>query len=141
MSALHHKRACEASAHRRDGRAKGLGMRVARGRIMAAGVALVVVAAGGILLTNAADDDPGPIRVGTTDRVTSLDPAGAYDAGSWALFGNLYQSLLTFRSGAPSRCPTPPAAAASPTTPCCATAVSCARGCASAEAARSPRTM
>ncbi|WP_419995317.1 ABC transporter substrate-binding protein [Streptomyces boninensis] len=40
-----------------------------------------------------------PIRIGTTDKVTSLDPAGAYDAGSWALIGSLHQSLLTFAPG------------------------------------------
>ncbi|WRZ91049.1 ABC transporter substrate-binding protein [Streptomyces sp. NBC_01007] len=39
------------------------------------------------------------ITVGTTDAVTSLDPAGAYDAGSWALFSNVFQSLLTFEPG------------------------------------------
>ncbi|MEU6057543.1 ABC transporter substrate-binding protein [Streptomyces sp. NPDC047097] len=50
----------------------------------------------------------GPITVGTTDEVSSLDPAGAYDAGSWALFGNVYQSLLTFTSG--STLPVPDAA-------------------------------
>ncbi|GAA2452381.1 ABC transporter substrate-binding protein [Streptomyces macrosporus] len=46
---------------------------------------------------------PGPeertITVGTTDGITSLDPAGAYDTGSWRLFGNLYQSLMTFTPG------------------------------------------
>ncbi|MFF7308527.1 ABC transporter substrate-binding protein [Streptomyces sp. NPDC008137] len=41
----------------------------------------------------------GTITVGTTDAVTSLDPAGAYDAGSWALFSNVFQSLLTFTPG------------------------------------------
>jgi peptide/nickel transport system substrate-binding protein len=42
------------------------------------------------------NDDSNPIKVGTTDPVSALDPAGAYDAGSWALFNNLYQQLLTF---------------------------------------------
>lgn len=58
----------------------------------------VTAAVGGWSLTR-----PGPeqrtITVGTTDEVASLDPAGAYDAGSWRLFGNVYQSLLTFTSG------------------------------------------
>lgn len=40
-----------------------------------------------------------PIVVGTTDQATALDPAGAYDAGSWALFSNVYQGLLTFEPG------------------------------------------
>lgn len=42
------------------------------------------------------NDNAEPIRVGTTDPVSALDPAAAYDAGSWALFNNLYQQLLTF---------------------------------------------
>ncbi|MFC7218488.1 ABC transporter substrate-binding protein [Streptomyces polyrhachis] len=44
------------------------------------------------------DEEGGdPILVGTTDEVTSLDPAVAYDAGSWALISTLGQSLLTFQ--------------------------------------------
>ncbi|PRH80211.1 peptide-binding protein [Streptomyces solincola] len=49
-----------------------------------------------------------PIVVGTTGTVTSLDPAGAYDTGSWALFENVYQKLLTLAPG--STVPTPDAA-------------------------------
>ncbi|MEU5052370.1 ABC transporter substrate-binding protein [Streptomyces sp. NPDC021096] len=56
----------------------------------------------------AGDDGGGPVRVGTTDTVSTLDPAGAYDAGSWALYGNVYQSLLTFGPG--SGTPVPDAA-------------------------------
>ncbi|WP_193460606.1 MULTISPECIES: ABC transporter substrate-binding protein [Streptomyces albogriseolus group] len=41
----------------------------------------------------------GTIKVGTTDAATSLDPAGAYDAGSLALFSNVFQSLLTVEPG------------------------------------------
>ncbi|MFF7728356.1 ABC transporter substrate-binding protein [Streptomyces sp. NPDC008001] len=69
-----------------------------------AGVALVAAVvlgsgAAGCQLMSPGDDDEGPITVGTTDTVTTLDPAGAYDAGSWALFSNLYQSLLTYVPG------------------------------------------
>jgi peptide/nickel transport system substrate-binding protein len=39
------------------------------------------------------------ITVGTTDRVVTLDPAGAYDVGSQQLIGNLYQNLLTIPAG------------------------------------------
>ncbi|URM89936.1 ABC transporter substrate-binding protein [Streptomyces sp. MRC013] len=46
-----------------------------------------------------------PISVGTTDEVTSLDPAGAYDSGSWAVYSNVYQSLLTFKPGATTPVP------------------------------------
>ncbi len=37
--------------------------------------------------------------MGTTDEVTSLDPAGAYDQGSWVVYGNTYQTLLSFPPG------------------------------------------
>lgn len=37
--------------------------------------------------------------LGTTDKVTSLDPAGAYDLGSWTLMFNMYQRLLTIPPG------------------------------------------
>jgi len=37
--------------------------------------------------------------LGTTDSVTSLDPAGAYDLGSWTLMYNMYQTLLTIPAG------------------------------------------
>ncbi|MBT2384821.1 ABC transporter substrate-binding protein [Streptomyces sp. ISL-11] len=50
-------------------------------------------------LVSSGERDEGPITVGTIDTVTALDPAGAYDAASWALYGNVYQSLLTFTPG------------------------------------------
>lgn len=40
-----------------------------------------------------------PWVLGTTDKVTSLDPAGAYDLGSWTLQYNMYQTLLTIPAG------------------------------------------
>jgi peptide/nickel transport system substrate-binding protein len=41
-----------------------------------------------------------PWILGTTDTVTSLDPAGAYDLGSWTLQYNTMQRLLTIPAGA-----------------------------------------
>ncbi|MFE1292033.1 ABC transporter substrate-binding protein [Streptomyces sp. NPDC058751] len=65
--------------------------------------AMVLVVAGTALagrqLLPATGNGNRTITVGTTDAVTSLDPAGAYDAGSWALFGNVFQSLLTIEPG------------------------------------------
>ena len=40
-----------------------------------------------------------PWTLGTTDKVTTLDPAGAYDLGSWTLMYNAYQTLLTIPAG------------------------------------------
>ncbi|KJK55055.1 ABC transporter substrate-binding protein [Saccharothrix sp. ST-888] len=50
----------------------------------------------------------GPITMGTVNTTTVLDPAGAYDSGSWLLFNNVFQSLLKFPEGATS--PQPDAA-------------------------------
>ncbi|MFJ5261324.1 ABC transporter substrate-binding protein [Streptomyces sp. NPDC088387] len=74
-------------------------MRSVRIRMLAV---LLVLAAAGVTaweLVPADHHGGGTITVGTTDAVTSLDPAGAYDAGSWALFSNVFQSLLTFAPG------------------------------------------
>ncbi|MFF6773797.1 ABC transporter substrate-binding protein [Streptomyces sp. NPDC012637] len=60
---------------------------------------LVVAGIGGWQLLPSDDVRTDPITVGTTDEVTSLDPAGAYDAGSWAMYSNVFQSLLTFKPG------------------------------------------
>ncbi|MEV0176720.1 ABC transporter substrate-binding protein [Streptomyces sp. NPDC050803] len=74
-------------------------MRSVRMRILATLLVLAVVGVGGWQLLPSESEDKGTITVGTTDAVTSLDPAGAYDAGSWALFSNVFQSLLTFEPG------------------------------------------
>ncbi|MER7959101.1 ABC transporter substrate-binding protein [Streptomyces sp. NPDC096030] len=60
---------------------------------------LVAAGVGGWQLLPSDDVRTDPITVGTTDEVTSLDPAGAYDAGSWAMYSNVYQSLLSFKPG------------------------------------------
>jgi peptide/nickel transport system substrate-binding protein len=46
-----------------------------------------------------ASDLGAPWILGTTDKVTTLDPAGAYDLGSWTLMYNMYQTLLTIPAG------------------------------------------
>ncbi|WP_288972041.1 ABC transporter substrate-binding protein [uncultured Mesorhizobium sp.] len=60
--------------------------------LKALGVTLAVLLPQGV---SAADG----IVIGTTDKVTSLDPARAYDNGSWMLLNNIYQKLLTFPPG------------------------------------------
>ncbi|MFJ4919853.1 ABC transporter substrate-binding protein [Streptomyces sp. NPDC088725] len=72
-------------------------MRSIRLRILITLVVLAVAGVGGWQLLPSDKAQNKAITVGTTDVVSSLDPAGAYDAGSWALFGNVYQSLLTFK--------------------------------------------
>ncbi|MGW3133326.1 hypothetical protein [Streptomyces sp. NPDC001076] len=39
------------------------------------------------------------ITVGTTDQVTSLDPAGAWDAGSGTVESEVYATLLSQKNG------------------------------------------
>ncbi|MFI5962759.1 ABC transporter substrate-binding protein [Streptomyces asoensis] len=74
-------------------------MRSVRMRILVTLLVLAVAGVGGWQLLPSQDSGGGTIDVGTTDTVTSLDPAGAYDAGSWALFSNVFQSLLTYVPG------------------------------------------
>ena len=74
-------------------------MRSVRMRILVTLLVLAVVGIGGWQLLPSQTDQNKTITVGTTDAVTSLDPAGAYDAGSWALFSNVFQTLLTFEPG------------------------------------------
>ncbi|MGK4578676.1 ABC transporter substrate-binding protein [Kitasatospora sp. HPMI-4] len=50
----------------------------------------------------------GPITMGTVNTTNVLDPAGAYDSGSWLLLDNVFQSLLKFPEDATS--PQPDAA-------------------------------
>ncbi|MDJ0382844.1 ABC transporter substrate-binding protein [Streptomyces sp. G-G2] len=83
-------------------------MRSVRSKMIAAGVVLGVAGVGAWVLLPTDAAGHGAIAVGTTDSVSSLDPAGAYDAGSWALFSNVYQSLLTIKPG--SDVPVPDAA-------------------------------
>ncbi|MGX1883318.1 ABC transporter substrate-binding protein [Streptomyces sp. NPDC055287] len=83
-------------------------MRSARLRILATCTVLLAAGFGGWQLLSPGDGSNAPIKVGTTDDVTGLDPAGAYDAGSWALYSNVYQSLMTFKPG--SATPVPDAA-------------------------------
>lgn len=74
-------------------------MRSVRIRILATLVVLAAAAVGGWQLLPENVNQSDRITVGTTDVVTSLDPAGAYDAGSVALFDNVFQSLMTIEPG------------------------------------------
>ncbi|MEU8775891.1 ABC transporter substrate-binding protein [Streptomyces sp. NPDC048606] len=48
------------------------------------------------------------VVMGISDKVKSVDPASGYDPGSWLLFNNVFQSLLSFPKGGTS--PEPDAA-------------------------------
>lgn len=49
--------------------------------------------------TNAAADDV--IIIGTTDKITTIDPAGSYDNGSFAVMNQVYPFLLNTPYGSP----------------------------------------
>ncbi|MFF9865664.1 ABC transporter substrate-binding protein [Streptomyces sp. NPDC013953] len=48
----------------------------------------------------AAGDDGVTVLIGMSDDVVATDPAAGYDPGSWLLFNNVFQSLLSFPKGA-----------------------------------------
>ncbi|MGI5339628.1 ABC transporter substrate-binding protein [Streptomyces sp. CA-181903] len=82
--------------------------RRSRSKVVVAALALMSVGLSGCSSLSSDDEDEKPIIVGTTDSAIGLDPAGVYDVGSWSLFGNVYQTLLTFTPGTDK--PTPDAA-------------------------------
>ncbi|MFZ2624885.1 MAG: ABC transporter substrate-binding protein, partial [Propionibacterium sp.] len=53
----------------------------------------------------------GAVLIGTTDKVTSLDPAGEYDSGSFTLVSNCFPFLLNTKPGATDGTPVPDIAA------------------------------
>ncbi|MFC5909872.1 ABC transporter substrate-binding protein [Streptacidiphilus monticola] len=72
---------------------------------------LAVVGAVGLIATTSACGSSGSgaapnaasgakITIGSATAYSTLDPAVAYDAGSWAVYYNIYQSLLSYAPGA-----------------------------------------
>ncbi|MEU1520267.1 ABC transporter substrate-binding protein [Streptomyces sp. NPDC005811] len=50
--------------------------------------------------TGGSDGDGSTVVLGMSDDVLATDPASGYDPGSWMLFNNVFQSLLSFPKGA-----------------------------------------
>lgn len=46
-------------------------------------------------------DAGGALTVGTTDKVTTIDPAGSYDNGSFAVMNQVYPFLMNTPYGSP----------------------------------------
>ncbi|GAA2099496.1 ABC transporter substrate-binding protein [Kitasatospora saccharophila] len=61
---------------------------------------VATTAAGCASVEKAAGGGDAAITMGTTNVTSVLDPAGAYDAGSWLILNNAFQSLLSFPAGA-----------------------------------------
>ncbi len=49
--------------------------------------------------TGASGDSGSSVVMGMSDDVLATDPASGYDPGSWLLFNNVFQSLLSFPKG------------------------------------------
>ncbi|MFB7224732.1 ABC transporter substrate-binding protein [Streptomyces sp. NPDC056227] len=65
------------------------------------GAGLAVALLGGCDFQSGGDaaKSGGSIVVGMSDDVLAADPASGYDPGSWLLFNNVFQSLLSFPRG------------------------------------------
>ncbi|MET9365947.1 ABC transporter substrate-binding protein [Streptomyces sp. NPDC006632] len=77
---------------------------------LAAGVAAGALTGCGTQQGGASASDGGSVVMGMSDDILATDPASGYDPGSWLLFNNVFQSLLSFPKG--SSTPQPEAARA-----------------------------
>ncbi|MFC8451043.1 ABC transporter substrate-binding protein [Kitasatospora sp. NPDC057223] len=68
-------------------------------------VATTVAGCGSVTKAVTGSDPGGAIVMGTTSVTNVLDPAGAYDNGSWLLLHNTFQSLLKFPAASTSPVP------------------------------------
>jgi len=66
-----------------------------------AGTAVFALALAGCAATggDTGGDSSGSLIVGTTDKVTFIDPAGSYDNGSFAIMNQVYPFLLNSKQG------------------------------------------
>ncbi|MEV7237973.1 ABC transporter substrate-binding protein [Streptomyces sp. NPDC051020] len=64
-----------------------------------AGLAVALLGGCGALTEEDAAEPGDSIVVGMSDDVLAADPASGYDPGSWLLFNNVFQSLLSFPRG------------------------------------------
>ncbi|NGN66072.1 ABC transporter substrate-binding protein [Streptomyces sp. A7024] len=58
------------------------------------------ILAGWLLIGADGGGEDESIVMGTTDEVGSLDPAGGYNVGSWMIFNNTFQTLMSYQHGA-----------------------------------------
>ena len=72
--------------------------------------AIAIAAAGVLALSGCAGGAAGggggePITIGTSDKITTIDPAGSYDNGSFAVMTQVYGSLMRATPGSPDVAP------------------------------------
>jgi peptide/nickel transport system substrate-binding protein len=78
---------------------------LACGSIAAAGLLVLAACGGSVGKKESGGKSSVTITVGTTDKIISLDPAGAYDQGSWTPIQNIYQHLMSVAPGAEKATP------------------------------------
>jgi peptide/nickel transport system substrate-binding protein len=94
---------CIRTGRRREKSVKNVELRKRRQRL-AGSIGAGVVA--GLLLTSCGSGGGNagargePVVMGTTDEAQSLDPASGYNVGSWMVFNNVFQTLISFPRGA-----------------------------------------
>src|SRR3954464_6334745 len=67
-----------------------------------AATALVLTACGGSKNDNSGSSSGGgPLTIGTSDKITTLDPAGAYDNGSFTVMNQVFPFLMNTPPGSP----------------------------------------
>jgi peptide/nickel transport system substrate-binding protein len=69
--------------------------------VSAAFAAAALVLAGCSGSNNSSGGGGGTLTIGTTDKITSIDPAGSYDNGSFAVMNQVYPFLLNSPYGSP----------------------------------------
>ncbi|MEN2737720.1 ABC transporter substrate-binding protein [Microbacterium sp. X-17] len=69
--------------------------------VSAAFAAAALVLAGCSGANNGSSGGGGTLTIGTTDKITSIDPAGSYDNGSFAVMNQVYPFLLNSPYGSP----------------------------------------
>ncbi|MFE1381238.1 ABC transporter substrate-binding protein [Streptomyces sp. NPDC058740] len=67
---------------------------------LAAGLAAAMLSGCGTEQGGGSGGTGNTVRVGMSDEIMATDPAAGYDPGSWLLFNNVFQSLLSFPKGA-----------------------------------------
>ena len=68
---------------------------------MSAAVAATALVLAGCSGSNNSSSGGGALTIGTTDKITSIDPAGSYDNGSFAVMNQVYPFLLNSPYGSP----------------------------------------
>ena len=74
---------------------------LALGALSVSAIVLAGCAGGGGGTNNGGNNNGGnsPLLVGTTDKITSIDPAGSYDNGSFAVMNQIYPFLVNSKYG------------------------------------------